>query len=81
MGESPRENVRRRRSVEEGPLKKVRRRRSAGEIPSEKVHQRMSAGEGSRRRRSAPRERVHKKKGMSMKEGQSERGLWPEKWL
>ena len=58
----------------EGSWEKVRGRRSAREGLWDKVCQRRSIEEGMR-------DSVHQKRGMSMEEDQSERGLWPEKWL
>ena len=45
-----------------------------GEGPLEKVHGRRTVREG-------PMERVRRKRGMSLEEGHSERGLWSKKWL
>ena len=63
----------RKRFMIEGLLVKVCWKRSVEEGLLEKVCRRRSAREG-------PREKVLWKRGMSMEAGQSERGLWLEKW-
>ena len=74
----------RKRFDEEGLLERIRQRRSVREGLLEKVHGRKSDGEGLTEKVNG--KVTYQKRGMSPKlwaagkEGQSIRGLWPEKW-